>query len=152
MDRPEMYFDDLRVGDRFSSRTYPVDEAAIIGFAREFDPQPFHLDPDAAKRSLFGGLVASGWHIAAITMRLIVTDGALIVGGSVGLGAEIAWPAPTRPGDVLHAEVEVMELVPSRSRRDRGTATLRITTRNQRGEVVQLLTAKLLVPRRPPQS
>ena len=70
MDRPEMYFDDLRVGDRFSSRTYPVDEAAIIGFAREFDPQPFHLDPDAAKRSLFGGLVASGWHIAAITMRL----------------------------------------------------------------------------------
>jgi acyl dehydratase len=152
MDRPEMYFDDLRVGDRFSSRTYPVDEAAIIGFAREFDPQPFHLDPDAAKRSLFGGLVASGWHIAAITMRLIVTDGALIVGGSVGLGAEIAWPAPTRPGDVLHAEVEVMELVPSRSRPDRGTATLRITTRNQRGEVVQLLTAKLLVPRRPPQS
>jgi acyl dehydratase len=150
MTRPETYFDDLRVGDTFTTRTYTVDKAAIIAFAREFDPQPFHLDVQAAKRSLFGGLVASGWHTAAITMRLLVTDGALIAGGTVGVGAELAWPTPTRPGDVLHAEVEVIELTPSRSRPDRGTAMLRITTLNQNGDVVQLLTARLLVPRRPP--
>lgn len=143
-----LYLDDLRVGQRFASRSHALDEAQIKAFAAEFDPQPFHLDDEAAKSTLFAGLAASGWHTAAITMRLLVEGGAPIAGGVVGAGGEIGWPRPTRPGDILRVESEVLEVTPSRSRPDRGMVTLRSETRNQRGEVVQILTAKLVVPRR----
>ena len=139
--------DDLQVGQRFTSATHAVDVDQIKAFARQFDPQPFHLDETAAKHSLFGGLVASGWHTAAITMSLLVKGGLPIAGGIIGAGGEIGWPAPTRPGDVLHVESEVIEVTPSRSRPDRGMVTMRCETRNQRGEIVQVLTARLVVPR-----
>jgi len=145
-----LHLDDLRIGQRFASSTEAVDERAITEFARQFDPQPFHLDPEAAKLSLFGGLAASGWHTAAITMRLNVRGGLPIAGGIVGLGGELSWPKPTRPGDVLRVESEVVEISPSRSRPDRGTVIVRSETRNQRDQVVQIATMKLLVPRRPP--
>jgi acyl dehydratase len=116
-----LYLDDLHVGRRFTSGTHALDEKQITAFAREFDPQPFHTDHDAAKATLFHGLAASGWHTAAITMRLQVNGGLPIAGGIVGLGGEVAWPTATRPGDVLHVESEVVEVVPSRSRPDRGT-------------------------------
>jgi acyl dehydratase len=144
-----LYLDDLRVGQRFTSATHAIDTAQIKAFAAEFDPQPFHLDEQAASESLFGGIAASGWHTAAVTMHLLVQGGAPIAGGVIGAGAEIAWPRPTRPGDVLQVESEVLEITPSRSRPDRGMVTLRSETRNQRGEVVQVLTAKLVVPRGP---
>ena len=142
------YLDDLHVGQRFTSATHALDERQITAFAREFDPQPFHLDREAAKQSVFHGLVASGWHVAAITMRLLVTSGLPISGGLVGLGGELAWPNATRPGDVLHVESEILEIVPSRSGKDRGVVMVRSETRNQRGDVVQRTTVKLLVPRR----
>ena len=145
----DLYLEDLHSGLRFSSGTHTVDERQIKAFAREFDPQPFHLDEASAKTSPLAGLAASGWHTAAITMRLLVEGGAPIAGGIIGAGGEIAWPSPTRPGDILRVECEVLSATPSRSRPDRGTATLRCQTVNQRGEVVQLLTAKLIVPRRP---
>src|SRR5262249_7430803 len=116
-------------------------------FAGQFDPQPFHLDAEAARGTLFAGLVASGWHTAAITMRLLVS-GLPLAGGIIGAGGEIAWPNPTRPGALLHVESEIVELRPSRSRPDRGMATVRSETRNQSGEIVQVLIAKLVVPRR----
>jgi acyl dehydratase len=144
-----LYLDDFHVGQRFSSGTHRIDEAQIKAFARQFDPQPFHLDDEAAKKSLFGGLVASGWHTAAITMRLQVESGLPIAGGIVGAGGEMNWPKPTRPGDVLSVTSEVMDVVPSRSRPDRGMIRVRSETRNQRDEVVQVLNAKLVVPRRP---
>src|SRR6266481_9492197 len=143
-----LYLDDLHVGRRFTSGTHTLDERQITAFARAFDPQPFHTDPEAANETLFRGLVASGWHTAAITMRLQVDGGLPIAGGIVGLGGELAWPAATRPGDVLHVESEVVAVVPSRSRPDRGIVTVRSETRNQRGDVVQTASVKLLVPRR----
>jgi acyl dehydratase len=147
-DDDRLYLHDLRVGQRFTSGTHVVDEEQIKAFARQFDPQPFHLDEEAAKRSLFSGLVASGWHTAAITMRLLVEGGLPLAGGTIGAGGELNWPNPTRPGDTLQVESEVLEIRPSRSRPDRGVATLRSLTRNQRNEVMQVLTAKLIVPRR----
>jgi acyl dehydratase len=143
-----LYLDDLHVGQRFVSGTHQIDEQQIKAFASQFDPQPFHLDAEAAKHSLFGGLVASGWHTAAITMRLMVEGGLPIAGGLVGAGGECAWPNPTRPGALLHVESEILELRPSRSRPNRGMATVRSETRNQLGEIVQVLVAKLVVPRR----
>ena len=142
------YLDDLRVGQRFSSGEHALDATQIKAFAAQYDPQPFHLDEEAAQSSLFWGLAASGWHTAAVTMRLLVGGGAPIAGGVIGAGGEIAWPRPTRAGDVLRVESEVLEVTPSRSRPERGTVTLRSETRNQRGEVVQVLTARLVVPRR----
>ena len=112
-------------------------------------PQRFHLDDAAAKDTLFGGLAASGWHTAAFTMRLIVGGGAPLAGGVIGSGGEIAWPRPTRPGDVLQVFSEVLEVTPSRSKPERGAVTLLSETRNQRGEVVQTLKSRLIVPRRP---
>lgn len=138
--------DDLEVGQTFRSGSHNVDAVQIKSFASNFDPQPFHLDDDAAKKSLFGGLVASGWHTASITMRLLVSS-APIAGGLVGVGGEISWPRPTKPGDTLYVETEVLEIKPSRSRPDRGIVTVRSITLNQQGEVVQILTSKLLVPR-----
>lgn len=143
-----LYLDDLYVGQHFTSGSHAVDEAQIKTFAGQFDPQPFHLDGEAAKNTLFAGLAASGWHTAAITMRLQVEGGLPIAGGIVGAGGELSWPRPTRPGDILHVESEVVDVTPSHSRPDRGIATVRSETRNQRGEIVQILTAKVVVPRR----
>ena len=142
------YFEDFRVGDRaeIGSHTFTADE--IKAFAREFDPQPFHLDEQAAKGTFFDGLAASGWHVAALTMKLLVGGGAPFAGGVIGAGGEFSWPKPTRPGDVLQVTSEVLEITPSRSRPDRGMVTLRSETRNQHGDVVQVLTAKLVVPKR----
>jgi acyl dehydratase len=143
-----LHLDDLHVGQRFTSDTHTIDETQIKIFAGQFDPQPFHTDAEAAADTLFKGLAASGWHTAAITMRLNVESGLPLAGGIIGAGGEINWPAPTRPGDVLHVESEVVEITPSRSKPDRGIATIVSRTLNQRGEVVQNLTAKLVVPRR----
>jgi acyl dehydratase len=142
------HFEDLHVGQRFVSGTCRIDEGDITAFAERFDPQPFHLDAEAAKDTIFGGLVASGWHTAAVTMRLLVESGLAIAGGLVGAGGEINWPNPTRPGATLRVESEIIELRPSRSRPDRGVATIRSETRNDLGETVQVLVAKLIVPRR----
>jgi acyl dehydratase len=146
---PALYLDDIQVGLRFTTGTHPVDQAQIIDFASAFDPQPFHTDPEAAQGSVFQGLAASGWHTAAITMRLLVQDGAPIAGGIVGAGTELTWPRPTRPGDVLRVASEVVKVTPSRSRPDRGTVTLRSETLNQDDQVVQIQVATLMVPRRP---
>ena len=144
----KLYLEDLRVGQRFTSRSHLLDESQIRAFAREYDPQPFHLDHEAAKPTLFGGLAASGWHTAAITMRLMTDGGLPLAGGVIGAGGEISWPQPTRPGDVLTVTSEIQEITPSRSRPERGTARVRSETRNQRGEVLQILLARLIVPRR----
>jgi acyl dehydratase len=143
-----LYLEDLRVGQIFTSGTHEVDAAQIKAFAREFDPQPFHLDDDAAKSTLFGGLAASGWHTAAISMRLQVETGLPLAGGIIGGSGEIGWPKPTRPGDILKVVNEIEEVTPSRSRPDRGTVTVRCETRNQRDEIVQTLRVRLIVPRR----
>jgi acyl dehydratase len=148
-DDERLYLDDLHVGQRFVTGAHTIDEAEIKAFASQFDPQPFHLDDEAAKGTLFGGLAASGWHTAAITMRLIVEQGLPLAGGILSTGGEMSWPRPTRPGDLLHVVSEVVEVTPSRSRPDRGTIVVRNETRNQHGDVVQAFTAKLVVPRRP---
>ena len=144
----QFFLDELRVGQRFTSGTYIMNAAKIKEFAAEFDPQPFHLDESAAQASVFKGLAASGLHIAAVAQRLLATGGLPLAGGIVGLGGEIAWPKPTRPGDTLHVESEIVEITPSRSKPDQGIVTVRSAVINQEGEAVYLLTAKLLVPRR----
>ncbi|MEN2469582.1 MULTISPECIES: MaoC family dehydratase [Burkholderia] len=148
MEQPLFYFDDFSVGDTFVGDSVEVTEADIKRFAAEFDPQPFHLDDEAARGTMFGGLAASGWHTAAITMRLLVVSGPKLANGILGAGADVEWKRPTRAGDVLRVESEVVELTPSRSRPQYGVLTLRTRTVNQRGEVVQILTARLMVERR----
>ena len=143
-----LYFDDLSVGQRFTTANHHLSADDIVAFARQYDPQGFHLDADEAENSLFAGLAASGWHTAAISMRLLVESGPKLVGGLVGASGELSWPRPTRPGDTLYVETEVLELVPSRSKPDRGMATVRNTTLNQNGEPVQIFVVKLVVPRR----
>jgi acyl dehydratase len=144
-----LYLEDLSPGARFTSGEHALDAAQIVEFAQRFDPQPFHLDEEAAKGTFFQGLAASGWHTASITMRLLVQSGLPLADGVIGSGGEIQWPRPTRPGDVLHVESEVMEVTPSRSRPERGMVVVRSETRNQHGEVLQRLTTKLVVSRRP---
>jgi acyl dehydratase len=144
-----LYLQDLPVGLRLSNGTYAVDAEQIKAFAREFDRQPFHLDEEAAASSFFAGLAASGWHTAAITMRLISTMQPGIAGGVIGAGAQLDWPTATRPGDVLRVECEVIEARPLRSKPDRGLVLMHIKTLNQRDEVRQDLKAKLVVFQRP---
>jgi acyl dehydratase len=144
-----LYLDDLQVGQRFVTGTYRMEADRMKAFAAEFDPQPFHLDEVAGNNSIFGGLAASGWHTAAATMRLIVTGGMRLGSGSVGLGGEISWPRPTRPGDVLHVETEILEIIPSRSKPNQGIVKMRSTTLNQNGEEVQVFVVKILVFKRP---
>lgn len=146
---PRMYLEDLQVGQRFVSRSYPVTTEAIVEFATEFDPQPFHLNAADGERSLFKGLVASGWHTAAISMRLLVLDGPAFGAGTIGLAAELTWPKPTRAGDVVHVKGEITAITPSSSGKPRGTVTIRTETINQLGEVVQTFIGKVLVPTRP---
>lgn len=144
-----IYLDDMRVGQIFESGEHAMDEAQIKSFAAQFDPQAFHLDDAAARSTLFGGLAASGWHTASITMRLQVTSGMPIAGGIVGAGAEVSWPRPTRPTDVLRVFSEVQQIQPSKSKPDRGMVTVRSETRNQHGDVLQVSTVRIVVPRRP---
>lgn len=143
----DLYLEDLSVGDEMRSGSWTVDAEQIVAFASEFDPQPFHTDSDAASETFFRGLVASGWHVAAITMRLIV-ESTPLAGGVIGAGADVEWPSATRPGDTLHVVSEVIDLRPSRSKPDRGIATVRSETRTESGEVRQRSTAKLVVFRR----
>ena len=145
----QLYLEDLTVGQRFTSGTYVMDAARIKEFAAEFDPQPFHLDEDAAQASVFKGLAASGWHTAAVAMRLLVESGMRFANGLLGLGGEIAWPKPTRPGDILQVETEIAEITPSRTKPHQGIVTIQSTMLNQNGEAVYTLRAKLLVLRRP---
>ena len=148
-DAPQLqYLEDLQPGRRFTSGEYRMDEALIKGFATQFDPQPFHLDHEAAKSTLFGGLAASGWHTAAVTMRLLVGGGLPLAGGIIGASGDLSWPKPTRPGDVLHVESEVISVTPSRSKPGRGMAVVRIETRNQNGDVLQVFTVNVVVSRR----
>jgi acyl dehydratase len=144
-----LYLDDLTVGQRFKTGTVVVSAAEIKEFATRFDPQPFHLDEAAAKESVFGELVASGWHTAALGMRLLVDGDMKVAGGLIGLSGEITWPRPTKPGDVLHVESEVLEVKPSRSRPDSGVVKIRNTALNQNGEAVQIFVVNMLVPRKP---
>src|SRR6267378_5723891 len=144
----ERYFEDLKAGDRFESDRYKVTEEQIISFAREFDPQPFHLDSAVADRTMFKGLIASGWHTAAITMRLFVQT-LNFAEGAIGLGVdELRWPNAVRPGDALQVETEIVDLRVSRSKPSHGIVRLRNVTTNQRGEIVQTMFASALVLRR----
>src|SRR5207253_2022498 len=143
----QRYFEDLKVGDRFRSGTYKVTEEQIVSFAREFDPQPFHLDPAVARQTMFKGLIASGWHTAAITMRLFVQT-LNFAEGAIGLGVdELRWPNAVRPGDVLQVETEIVDLRLSRSKPTHGIVRLRNVTTNQHGEIVQTMAASALVLR-----
>ena len=143
----ERYFDDLRSGERLQSGQYIVTEKEIINFAREFDPQPFHLDATIARQTMFESLIASGWHTAAITMRLFVQT-LNFAEGAIGLGVdELRWPNAVRPGDVLQVETEILDLRESRSKLSHGIVRLRNVTTNQRGEVVQTMEASALVLR-----
>ncbi len=144
----DLYLDDLVVGDKFSSAGHEIDAEQIKAFATLFDPQPFHLDEEAAKATLFGGLAASGWHTAAITMRLLVSSGLPLADGIIGAGGEISWPKPTRPGDILQVESEIIDIMPSRSKPDRAMVVMRCETRNQQGDVLQLFSPKLVVSKR----
>ena len=144
----QRYFEDLKGGDRFKSATYQVSEEQLISFAREFDPQPFHLDAAVADQTMFKGLIASGWHTAAITMRLFVQT-LNFAEGAIGLGVdELRWPNAVRPGDRLQVETEIVDLRVSRSKPSHGVVRLRNVTTNQRNEIVQTMTASALVLRR----
>jgi acyl dehydratase len=145
----ENYLQDFAVGQVYGSGRIKVEREGIKAFAAEFDPQPFHLDEDAARRTIFGGLAASGWHTAALTMRLLVQSEFKPAGGIVGAGFdEFRWPLPVRPGDELSVESEVLEVRASKSRPNQGVIKVRTTTRNQKGEAVQVSVGNLIVPRR----
>jgi len=149
MSQDALYLDDMQVGQKFTSGTYLMSEDRIKQFAAEFDPQPFHLDEAAAQASVFKGLAASGWHTAAVAMRLLVTGGLPFAAGAIGMGGEIEWPRPTRPGDILQVESEIVEIIPSRSKPNQAIVKVRSTTKNQKAEPVQIFTAKILAFKRP---
>ena len=145
-----LYLEDFAPGQIHRSGSLQIDAAAIKRFAAEFDPQPFHLDEAQAEKTLFAGLAASGWHTAALTMRLLVDSGLPIAGGIVGAGMEdLRWPTPVRPGDTLRLESEVLEVRPSRSHPTQGLVKVRTTTFNQSNQPVQVVIANCIVPRRP---
>jgi len=145
-----LFLEDFTVGQKHLTGKLRVDDAAIKAFAAQFDPQPFHLDEDAARGSLFDGLAASGWHTAALTMRLLVDSEMKPAGGIIGTRAEeLRWPRPVRPGDEVHVEAEVLEVRPSNRRPGEGYVKMRSTTINQHGQPVQVLVMNLLVQARP---
>ena len=144
-----LYLEDLSVGQRFESRSHLLDGEQIKTFAREFDPQPFHLSEDGAAGSIFGSLAASGWHTAALTMRLLV-ESVPLADGLIGAELELAWPKPTRPGMRLQVFSEVVEIVPSRSKPNMAIVTMRNETRDQDGTVLQIFTVKMPIFKRPP--
>jgi acyl dehydratase len=144
-----LYLEDFAVGQTFGSARLRVDKERIKSFAAEFDPQPFHLDEETARATIFRGLAASGWHTAAMTMRLLVDSELKPAGGIVGAGFdEFRWPHPVRPGDELRLTSEVLEVRPSKSRPEQGLIKVRTTTLNQDGEAVQVMVSNLVVPRR----
>jgi acyl dehydratase len=144
------YLDDFAVGQVFATGRLKIDADQIKAFAKQFDPQPFHLDEEAAKNSVFHGLAASGWHTAALTMRLMAEGEFKPAGGIIGVGFdELSWSRPVRPGDELYAKSEILEVRPSKSRPDRGLIRVRTTTYNQNDEAVQSFVGNLIVPRRP---
>jgi len=146
----ERYLEDFAVGQTFGSGRLRIDEERIKSFAAEFDPQPFHLDEEAARHTMFRGLAASGWHTSALTMRLLVESEIRPAGGIVGAGFdELRWPRPVRPGDELRVQTEVLEVRPSKSRPEQGMIKVRTTTLNQRDEPVQVSIGNLVVRRRP---
>ncbi len=146
-----LYLEDFAAGQKYGTGKLRVDAAAIKAFAAAFDPQPFHLDEEAARASFFGGLSASGWHTAALTMRLLVEGGLRPAGGIIGTRAdELKWPRAVRPGDELEVEVEILEVRPSARRPGQGYVKCRTTTLNQRREPVQVLVMNLLVDARSP--
>ena len=148
---PAQYFEDLNIGQKFRSASLVIEGDAIREFAARFDPQPFHLDDDAARDTLFGGLAASGWHTAALTMRLLVDSEFRPAGGLIGAGLEeLRWPRPTRPGDRLELEVEVLDLRAMRSRPGQGLVKLRVTTFNQAREIVQQYVGNLVLRQKVP--
>ena len=143
------YLEDFAVGQTFGSGRLRIDKEQIFAFAAEFDPQPFHLDEASARHSIFGGLAASGWHTAAVTMRLLLDSELKPAGGIIGAGLdECRWPRPVRPGDELRIECEVIEVRPSKSRPEQGLIKLRTTTLNQDGEAVLVHVVNLVVLRR----
>jgi acyl dehydratase len=145
----ERYLEDFAVGQTFGSGRVRVNKERIKRFAAEFDPQPFHLDEEAARDTIFRGLVASGGYTAALTMRLVVESALKPAGGIIGAGfEELRWPLPVRPGDELHVESEVLEVRQSKSRPNQGLVKVRTTTLNQNGEAVQVFVATVIVPRR----
>lgn len=149
----EQYLEDYAVGQTYMTGRHRIDKDQIIAFAKQYDPQPYHLDEEAARKSPFRGLAASGWHTAALTMRLMVDGGFKPAGGILGVGFDdLKWPRPVRPGDELRVRSEVLDVMPSKSRPDRGLIKVQNTTLNQNDEAVQIFTAKLLVPRRVPAS
>ena len=142
------YFEDFAAGQKFASSRLTVSAPEIKEFAASYDPQPFHLDETAAAASLFAGLAASGWHTAALTMRLVVGSEFRPAGGILGFGGELVWARPVRPGDELRVESEILETRLSQSRPGQGLVKVRVTTLNQNSEVVQTFSPTLLVPRR----
>ncbi len=149
MQSVERYLEDFEVGQKFSSGKLRVEKEQIKSFAAEFDPQPFHLDDDAARKTMFGGLAASGWHTAAITMKLLVESDLKPAGGIVGAGFdELRWPLPVRPGDELRVESEILNVRTSKSHPQQGLIKVRTTTLNQNDQPVQVAVGNLVVPRR----
>ncbi|AUH50550.1 dehydratase [Chromobacterium sp. ATCC 53434] len=146
-----LYFEDLQVGQRFLSPSHTLSEDEIVRYARQFDPQPFHTDPQAAEHSFFNGLAASGWHTSSLSMRL-VTESELgqAANGLIGMQVEhMRWPRPTRPGDTLQVEVEILDMRRSGSQPGFGVVKVRWTTRNQRGETAMQLESALWLQCRP---
>ncbi len=144
------YLEDFAAGQTFNTGRHRVDKEQILVFARQYDPQPFHTDEEAALRSPFGGLAASGWHTAAMTMRLMLDGEFKPAGGILGVGFDnLSWPRPVRPGDELRATSEILDVRPSKSKPDRGMIRVRTTTFNQNDEPVMVFTGNLLIPRRP---
>ena len=149
-DKPmrELYLDDLYVGQCWVSAPHRIDADQIKTFAAEFDPQPFHLSEEGAAGTLFGSLAASGWHTAAITMRLLV-ESVPLAEGLVGAELQLAWPRPTRPGMTLQVFSEILDIKPSRSKPNMAIVTMRNQTRDQDGETLQVFEVKMPVFKRP---
>jgi len=144
-----LWLEDLHVGHRFRTGVYDLTADDIIEFATKWDPQPFHLSDETAQDTFFHGLAGSGWHTAAITMRLLVTSGIALARGIIGAGGEVAWPTATRPGDRLHVEGEVVDVHTSKSNPDRGFITIAYDTLNQDGEVRQSSKVRVLAFAKP---
>jgi acyl dehydratase len=146
----DRYLEDLQIGEKFRTAPVTITEEAILEFSRRFDPQPMHADPEAAARGPFRGLIASGWHTAALVMRMTVDSNPLGSLPLLGLGVDgIQWPQPVRPGDTIQLEMEVLEIRPSQSQPSHGIVKIRSTARNQNGEVVYVVVPNCWVPRRP---
>lgn len=139
-----LYLEDLKKGDKYISETYEITAENIVRFAEHFDPQPFHLCDEQAKESFFEGLAASGWQVGSITMRLMAQT-LPIATGVIGGGVDLKWLSPTRPGDVLHIEINILDVIPSKSKPDRGVVNIHVRTINQQDQVRQTIDCTLLV-------